>query len=67
MITIQVNKTEISIAKNTNILQLLQHINSPIKGVAVAIHQNIIYQTNWQTHILQDKDHVLIIQATQGG
>lgn len=67
MITIQVNKEEISIAKNTNILQLLEHINSPTKGIAVAIHQNIISQTNWEAHILQNKDQVLIIQATQGG
>lgn len=67
MITIYVNKKEISVAANTNILQLLQHINSPQKGIAVAIQENIVSHTNWKTQLLKDKDNVLIIQATQGG
>lgn len=67
MITIYVNEKEVVLKPNTNILQLLQHLNSPLKGVAVAIDQHIIQNTNWETQQLANQDQVLIIQATQGG
>lgn len=67
MIAISVNEKEILLKPNTNILELLQHLNSPLKGIAVAINQNIIQQSNWETQQLENQDQVLIIQATQGG
>lgn len=67
MITISVNKKEVQLKPNTNVLELLQRLKSPLKGVAVAINQNIISNTNWQTQQLAHQDQVLIIQATQGG
>ncbi|MEP1489048.1 MAG: sulfur carrier protein ThiS [Algibacter sp.] len=67
MITICVNKKEVQLNPNTTVLELLQHLNSPLKGIAVAIDQNIIQHTNWETQQLENQDQVLIIQATQGG
>ncbi|MEP5338832.1 MAG: sulfur carrier protein ThiS [Algibacter sp.] len=67
MITICVNKKEVQLNPNTTVLELLQHLNSPLKGIAVAIDQNIIQQSNWKTQQLENQDQVLIIQATQGG
>ncbi len=67
MITIYVNEKPVQLEASTNILQLLKHVNSPLKGVAVAIQQNIIPNANWKTQLVNDKDNVLIIQATQGG
>lgn len=67
MITINVNEKELQLKPNTNILELLQQLNSPLKGIAVAIDQNIIPNANWKTQQLVNQDRVLIIQATQGG
>lgn len=67
MITINVNEKELQLKPNTNVLELLQQLNSPLKGIAVAIDQNIIPNANWKTQQLANHDRVLIIQATQGG
>ncbi|GAA4234143.1 hypothetical protein GCM10022291_12910 [Postechiella marina] len=67
MITIYVNQKEVSLKPNTNILQLLQSLNSPLQGIAVAIKDDIIPNANWEKHLLSNQDQVLIIQATQGG
>jgi sulfur carrier protein len=37
------------------------------KGIAVAVNNRIIPLSAWAETILQDKDSVLIITATQGG
>ncbi|WP_308991722.1 sulfur carrier protein ThiS [Mariniflexile litorale] len=67
MITIHLNERSLNIDNDLNILQLLQQVNSPIKGIAVAINANIISQSQWETVTLNHDDNVLIIQATQGG
>ena len=67
MITIYVNQKEVTLEPNTNLLQLLQNLNSPLEGIAVAIQDNIIPNSNWKTQLFSNQDNVLIIQATQGG
>lgn len=37
------------------------------KGIAVALNNRIIPQSFWAETILNDKDSILIITATQGG
>jgi sulfur carrier protein len=37
------------------------------KGIAVAVNETIIPKTQWESHILQPDDKVLVIKATQGG
>jgi len=67
MITICLNERKLNIDKNINITQLLQQINSPKVGIAVAVNSIIVPQHQWtQTHLNQN-DKVLIVQATQGG
>ena len=58
MITICVNEKEVQLNPNTTVLELLQHLNSPLKGIAVAIDQNIIQQSNWKTQQLENQDQV---------
>ncbi|MFI0429678.1 sulfur carrier protein ThiS [Mariniflexile sp. HMF6888] len=67
MITIHLNERSLDIDENLNVLQLLQQINSPTKGIAVAINTEIISQSQWETETFNQNDNVLIIQATQGG
>ncbi len=37
------------------------------KGVAVAINDEVAPRVTWPTRALAASDHVLVIQATQGG
>jgi sulfur carrier protein len=67
MITIHLNERSLDIDDNLNVLQLLQQISSPTKGIAVAINTEIISQSQWETETFNQNDNVLIIQATQGG
>ncbi len=36
-------------------------------GIAVAINNTVIPKSNWNSHLLQETDEILIISATQGG
>lgn len=50
-------------------IQALLDIEIPQKqnGIAVAINGNVVPRSNWNSHILQKSDDILIISATQGG
>jgi sulfur carrier protein len=37
------------------------------KGVAVAVNDTVIAREQWSSVVLQPKDNILIIKATQGG
>ncbi len=67
MIKVLVNETELEVEDTTTISKLLTKIKSPLDGIAFAINQKIIAREHWNSHCLNANDHVLIIQATQGG
>lgn len=67
MITIYVNESPLEVPKNTNVLELLKELKSPIQGVAVAIDNTVVPTSTWGTHLLNSNNQVLIIQAAQGG
>ncbi|MFA9190455.1 sulfur carrier protein ThiS [Flavobacterium sp. FZUC8N2.13] len=50
-------------------IQALLDIEIPQKqnGIAVAINNNVIPKSNWNSHLLSETDDILIISATQGG
>ncbi|MBD1426918.1 sulfur carrier protein ThiS [Sphingobacterium arenae] len=37
------------------------------KGIAVAVNNQVVPKTQWASTVLQDRDSILIITATQGG
>lgn len=37
------------------------------KGIAVAVNNQVVPKTQWASTVLQDRDFILIITATQGG
>jgi sulfur carrier protein len=67
MITVNVNNTEHTIAAESTITTLLSQLELAANGIAVAIDQNIIPQSDWGTYILQNNQNLLLIKATQGG
>ncbi len=67
MITIKVNDNLLEIKRDFNLLQLLQQLDTPQGGIAVAINDTIVLKDLWASKTLSNNDAVLIIQATQGG
>lgn len=47
---------------------LLTHLEMPaVRGVAIAINDEVVPRSTWATHTLRPHDRVEIIRATQGG
>lgn len=65
---ITVNQQVYQITYNCNIQQLFKDVlQQTNQGLAIAINQNIIPKTQWESHLLQPGDQIIIIKATQGG
>ncbi|AWV91164.1 sulfur carrier protein ThiS [Bradymonas sediminis] len=55
-------------AEQLTIREMLGHLDiTQRKGVAVALNNAVIPQSQWEKHAVADGDHVEVIRATQGG
>ena len=53
---------------NLTVQQLLNmEIPDKQKGIAIAINNNVVPRTEWETKNILQNDNILIIKATQGG
>ena len=66
---IKINNQTKQFATDSLTVQALLDLEIPIKqnGIAFAINDIIIPKSNWNSHIIQETDDILIITATQGG
>ena len=66
---LKINNQKKQFATDSLTVQALLDLEIPIKqnGIAVAINNSIIPKSNWNFHIIQETDNILIISATQGG
>ena len=66
---LKINNQTKQFATNSLTVQALLDLEIPIKqnGIAVAINNTVIPKSNWNFHIIQETDNILIISATQGG
>lgn len=62
-----VNEQPITIPELSNIEQLLVQLESPLKGSAVAVNQNIISRSAWTEYQLNEGDQISLFQAIAGG
>ena len=63
-----INDKEHPLEKETALKELFQSLSIDIsKGIAIAINNNVIPRSKWDTHKVQSNDKVLLIKATQGG
>ncbi len=61
------NQTQ-TVSENSSLQSLVNaQLGDKQKGVAIAVNDLVIPKSNWENHILQSNDHILIIKATQGG
>jgi len=45
----------------------MQHCQGKTSGLAVAVNQKVVPKNLWSQTMLQNKDSILLITATQGG
>jgi sulfur carrier protein len=65
---IYVNDQPRPLAAPATLLALLNELgHAGRKGVAVAVNGVVVPRAEWPSRLLADADHVLVIQATQGG
>ncbi len=65
---IWVNQTRQVVDNAINLHQLMQRLRKVHKkGIAVALHHQVIPRARWQNTNLQEEDKITIITATQGG
>ncbi len=64
---IELNGQGMEIADSATIAMLIKELRLPDRGVAVAVNQKMIPQTEWADQALIENDKVLIIRAACGG
>jgi sulfur carrier protein len=67
MINIKVNDSPHQLEESSSIETALNKLSIASHGIAIAINQTIITQSDWNTQLLKEGDELLIIKATQGG
>ena len=64
---IQVNEQALEVSENTNIEQLLLQLDKPLVGSAVAVNQEVITRSQWESYIISEGDNISLFQAIAGG
>ncbi|MGH7959788.1 MAG: sulfur carrier protein ThiS [Opitutaceae bacterium] len=66
--TIRVNDQPRQVAHTATLLDLLGELAlAGRRGVAVAVNDEVVPRSSWPQRALAEADHVLVIQAAQGG
>jgi sulfur carrier protein len=66
-VKVSVNEKPIELDEKCNIEQLLNKLQSPLKGSAIAVNQKIISRSEWTNYQLQENDQISLFQAIAGG
>jgi sulfur carrier protein len=65
---IRVNDQPREVANDLALADLMRDLGlAERKGVAIAINDEVAPRSTWPTRVLVASDHILVIQATQGG
>jgi sulfur carrier protein len=67
-ITVRVNEAARTFSAPITVLGALRELGlADRKGIAIAIDDGVVPRSLWPTRPLANGEHVLVIQATQGG
>ncbi|WBM70444.1 sulfur carrier protein ThiS [Buttiauxella sp. WJP83] len=64
---IHFNDEPMQCAGNLTLEKLLEQLRVLKPGIALAINQTIVPREQWETHLLNDGDQILLFQAIAGG
>jgi sulfur carrier protein len=68
MVEVSINQQNFQLQESGTLMDVLPllHIGQP-DGIAIAVNETVIPRGEWETYVLQSKDRVFVIRATQGG
>jgi len=64
---VHVNKKEVVTTPSITLFSLLEQLQLPTTGVAVAVNQQLVQKQAWQQCVLSEMDEIDIIHAVCGG
>lgn len=66
---LKINNQTKQFAADSLTVQALLDLEIPVKqnGIALAINNTVIPKSDWNSHLINETDDILIISATQGG
>ncbi|MEV5503752.1 sulfur carrier protein ThiS [Nonomuraea fuscirosea] len=64
---VTINGAAHEVADGTTVAQAVQTLTSATTGVAVAVNDEVVTRSAWETTALGDSDRVEILTAVQGG
>lgn len=64
---IQFNDEPMQCPAGQTVSELLAHLDQLKPGAALALNQQILPREQWQQHIVQDGDQILLFQVIAGG
>ena len=62
-----VNGEEWELPEGATVADILQRLNAPETGIAVARQGEVIPKTSWQATPIQNGDEIEVLTAAQGG
>lgn len=63
---VKINNSEVDV-QATTVAQLAAERQLPEKGVAVAINNEMVPRTEWDSHAVKEGDDIVILKAFCGG
>ena len=64
---VQVNNKEMETHPNSTLIQLASQLELPLVGVAIAVNNQMIPRTEWESLSLRENDNLVVIKAACGG
>lgn len=64
---IQFNDETLHCDEGQTVGELLTQLDQLKPGIALALNQQILPRGEWQQHLVQDGDHILLFQVIAGG
>lgn len=66
-LTIELNQTPTTLSRPMTLNEMLRELDIPAQGLALAVNQTVIPQTQWDSTPVNDRDSIQLFQAIAGG
>lgn len=64
---IKVNNKSLECPETSTLAQLLEQLQWPEKGIAVAVNNRLVPRTEWTQFVIKENDSLVVIKAACGG
>lgn len=66
-LTIELNQTPTTLSRPMTLNEMLSELDIPARGLALAVNQTVVPQTQWDSTPVNDRDSIQLFQAIAGG